>query len=205
MSGGAAAGLVRSDTCTNGARPWSGPCDRGSTPSCLPQARVGVATRRSQLGRATALPAHPGGSTRVLEPLGGTRRHRQPGGGVPDSSGPGATAWPAGQTVGGVPVAGPSWLANGRAGHMPPQEQTRGAGGLEKKLPAVLDTLLTRDAVTGRHVRLMFHDEARGGRRVRIRRGWAPSPPRPVVARGTCGSFSMSMERSARWKVSWTG
>ena len=48
----------------------------------------------------------------------------------------------------------------------------------------MLDTLLTRDAVKGRPVRLMFHDEARFGRMVRIRRGWAPAPQRPVVDNG---------------------
>ena len=55
---------------------------------------------------------------------------------------------------------------------------------MEKKLPEVLETLLTRDAVQGRHVRLMFQDEARFGRMVRIRRCWAPSPQRPVVVNG---------------------
>ena len=48
----------------------------------------------------------------------------------------------------------------------------------------MLETLLTRDAVQGRHVRLMFQDEARFGRMVRIRRCWAPSPQRPVVNNG---------------------
>ena len=48
----------------------------------------------------------------------------------------------------------------------------------------MLDTLLNRDAVKGRHVRLMFQDEARFGRMVRIRRGWAPSPQRPMVDNG---------------------
>jgi len=37
----------------------------------------------------------------------------QPGGGFPDSSGLGATAWPAGQAVGGVSAAGAPWLAQG--------------------------------------------------------------------------------------------
>jgi len=48
----------------------------------------------------------------------------------------------------------------------------------------VLATLLTADAVRGRHVRLMFQDEARFGRMVRIRRCWAPAPQRPVVDNG---------------------
>ena len=55
---------------------------------------------------------------------------------------------------------------------------------MEKKLPEVLETLLTPDVVKGRHVRLMFQDEARFGRMVRIRRCWAPAPHRPVVDNG---------------------
>ena len=48
----------------------------------------------------------------------------------------------------------------------------------------MLAALLTRDVVQGRHVRLMFQDEARFGRMVRIRRCWAPAPQRPVVDNG---------------------
>jgi hypothetical protein len=55
---------------------------------------------------------------------------------------------------------------------------------VEKKLPEVLETLLTPDVVKGRPIRLMFQDEARFGRMVRIRRCWAPAPQRPVVANG---------------------
>ncbi len=55
---------------------------------------------------------------------------------------------------------------------------------MENKLPEVLETLLTPAVVKGRHVRLMFQDAARLGRRVRRRRGWAPAPPRPVVNNG---------------------
>ena len=40
------------------------------------------------------------------------------------------------------------------------------------------------DEVQGRRVRLMFQDEARFGRMVRIRRCWAPSPKRPTVRNG---------------------
>lgn len=43
---------------------------------------------------------------------------------------------------------------------------------------------MTPAAVQGRRVRLMFQDEARFGRMVRIRRCWAPRPERPVVANG---------------------
>ena len=55
---------------------------------------------------------------------------------------------------------------------------------MEKKLPETLATLLTPEQVQGRRVRLMFQDEARFGRMVRIRRCWAPTPERPVVANG---------------------
>ena len=75
-----------------------------------------------------------------------------------------------------------------------------------KKLPEVLETLLTPDVAKGRHVRLMFQDEARFGRMVRIRRCWAPAPHRPVVDNGyTNGRFNMFTERSARGKENWTG
>lgn len=53
-----------------------------------------------------------------------------------------------------------------------------------KKLPEVLATLLTPDVVKGRHVRLMFQDEARLGRMVRIQRCGAPALQRPVVDNG---------------------
>jgi hypothetical protein len=55
---------------------------------------------------------------------------------------------------------------------------------VEKKLPEALAALLKPEEVLGRHVRLMFQDEARFGRMVRIRRCWAPTPARPVVANG---------------------
>jgi hypothetical protein len=55
---------------------------------------------------------------------------------------------------------------------------------LEKKLPADLAALLTRKDVRRRAVRLMFQDEARFGRMVRIRRCWSPYPSRPVVDNG---------------------
>ena len=38
--------------------------------------------------------------------------------------------------------------------------------------------------VQGRRVRLMFQDEARFGRMVRIRRCWTPRPKRPTVCNG---------------------
>jgi transposase len=55
---------------------------------------------------------------------------------------------------------------------------------VEKKLPQALAALLTPQDVRGRRVRLMFQDEARFGRMVRIRRCWAPLPARPMVSNG---------------------
>jgi len=55
---------------------------------------------------------------------------------------------------------------------------------VEKKLPCALAALLEPGEVAGRKVRLMFQDEARFGRMVRIRRSWAPRPLRPTVCNG---------------------
>jgi hypothetical protein len=48
----------------------------------------------------------------------------------------------------------------------------------------MLAALLTPENVKGRRVRLMFQDEARFGRMVRIRRCWSPAPHRPSVQNG---------------------
>ena len=55
---------------------------------------------------------------------------------------------------------------------------------MEKKLPEDLAALLKKKDVRRRPVRLMFQDEARFGRMVRIRRCWSPRPLRPVVDNG---------------------
>jgi transposase len=55
---------------------------------------------------------------------------------------------------------------------------------MEKKLPQALAALLKPQEVGARKVRLMFQDEARFGRMVRIRRCWAPTPARPTVCNG---------------------
>ena len=70
---------------------------------------------------------------------------------------------------------------------------------MEKKLPETLATLLTPEQVQGRRVRLMFQDEARLGRMVRIRRCWAPTPERPVVANGY-ERESTCTAPSVRWR-----
>jgi hypothetical protein len=47
-----------------------------------------------------------------------------------------------------------------------------------------LADILKPEVVLGRRILLMFQDEARFGRMVRIRRCWAPMPSRPVVNNG---------------------
>jgi len=184
MSGGSSAGIVRGHPRTNSRRLGCGPRDRGATPNRLPQERACWAAPLAQLGRTPPIPARAGGGERLLKTLARKRRRRQLGGGFPDSGGPGATAWPTGQTLGRLPAPGPTWLAKGGPRHTTSEERPRGSRGVEKKLPEVLETLLSPDAVKGRHVRLMFQDEARFGRMVRIRRCWSPAPQRPVVDNG---------------------
>ena len=77
--------------------------------------RSALPTAARNWGGRRTIPAHPRGRSRVLETVAGKRRHRPFGGRFPDSSGPGATAWPAGQAVGGLPacwhaMAGERWL-----------------------------------------------------------------------------------------------
>jgi hypothetical protein len=48
----------------------------------------------------------------------------------------------------------------------------------------MLAEILKPEAAQGRRIRLMFQDEARFGRMVRIRRCWAPASLRPVVCNG---------------------
>ncbi len=55
---------------------------------------------------------------------------------------------------------------------------------MEKKLPRVLAAIRRRKVAQGRPLRLMFQDEARFGRMVRIRRCWAQAPQRPTVCNG---------------------
>ncbi len=133
MSGRAAAGLVRGHSGTNRDRLGRGPCDGGPTSERLSQEKADVAQPGSQLGRTPTVPAHPGGGRGVLKTLARNGRHWQPGGRFPDSSGFGTTTGSTGQTVGGLPLIGAPWMAQGGARHAPPQEQTGGSGGEWKK------------------------------------------------------------------------
>jgi hypothetical protein len=79
---------------------------------------------------------------------------------------------------------------------------------VEKKLPEELASILTPANVKGRKVRLMFQDEARFGRMVRIRRCWAPEPQRPSVSNGYereyvyCYGAVSPLEGEMDWMIS---
>jgi hypothetical protein len=79
---------------------------------------------------------------------------------------------------------------------------------LEKKLPEDLAALLTKEAVGTRPVRIMFQDEARFRRMVRIRRCWSPALSRPMVDNGYERQFTYvygavsPIERELDWKIS---
>jgi transposase len=54
----------------------------------------------------------------------------------------------------------------------------------KKTLPESLEALLRPEHTRGLRLRLMFQDEARFGRMVRLRKCWSPAPLRPVVMNG---------------------
>ena len=116
--------------------------------------------------------------------MGRTGARRWSVGVVADSSGVGATFGAEGGHFGRLPLSGAPWLAKGGAGYAASKQQTANSRGLEKKLPEDLAALLTAAAVGTRTVRIMFQDEARFGRMVRIRRCWSPAPSRPMVDNG---------------------
>ena len=101
-------------------------------------------------------------------------------------------------------------MAQGGAGHASSQQRSANSRGLEKKLPEDLAALLTPEAVRGRTTRIMFQDEARFGRMVRIRRCWAPGTSRPKVDNGYVRQFVYvygavsPFEGELDWKISTT-
>jgi hypothetical protein len=103
---------------------------------------------------------------------------------VTDSGGAGAALGTEGVSLSRIPVVSASWVAQGGTGHASSQKRPTDSRGLEKKLPQDLAALLKPEAVGTRATRIMFQDEARFGRMVRIRRCWAPMPVRPKVDNG---------------------
>jgi len=128
-------------------------------------------------------------------------------GAVADSGGAGAALGAEGGNFGRLPVSGASWVAQGGARRVIPRaiRKFKRPG---KKLPQDLATLLTPEAVGTRTVRIMFQDEARFGRMVRIRRCWSPAPSRPKADNGYQRKFTYvygavsPMQGELDWKIS---
>lgn len=126
----------------------------------------------------------PGPRTGILEALGATGQRGRSTGSVRYARRLVPAIGQACCRIRALPAAGAAWVAQGGAGYSSPKERSKSPGGLEKKLPETLGALLIPEEVRGRKVRLMFQDEARFGRMVRIRRCWSPAPARPSVPNG---------------------
>ena len=74
-----------------------------------------------------------------------------------------------------------------------------------KKLPEDLAAILKSEVVQGRKVKILFQDEARFARMVRIRRCWAPRPCDPSSTTATNANSPMFTEPSAQSMGDWTG
>src|SRR2546422_6861320 len=110
---------------------------------------VWACTRVTEQGRRTRLPGAVGRTSPARRSAGGFA--------VAGSLGRKARSKKGG-SFGSIQVAGPAWVAQGGSRYAASPKRSRRPGGLEKKLPEALATLLTPEAVAGRPVRLMFQD-----------------------------------------------
>src|ERR1039458_9633775 len=160
------------------------------------------------LGRTATHTDERRGRTGVPAALGRTSAGRWSVGFVADSGCAGPALGAEGGNLGRLPLPGASWMEEGSSGHASSQDRSSDSGGLEKKLPEDLAALLTTEAVRARPVRIMFQDEARFGRMVRIRRCWSPAPSRPMVDNGYERQFTYvygavsPIEGELDWKIS---
>lgn len=163
---------------------WRGASQCSAITGAVPPTKHGGQSRAKELGRSSPRPPELEGGGEVFGPLGGTSQGGEDAGRVRVTSSLRPKDRPTGGGDRRVSDVGAPWLAQGCAG--PPASVSRSGspGRLEKKLPQVLADILDADPVRPRRVRLMFQDEARFGRMVRIKRCWAPAPLRPVVANG---------------------
>lgn len=161
-----------------------GPCYGASPADAFQERDPFIQCTCSRMGRTPPCADERGGGEGVPIAVAGTGESRGYPGDVAVASGVGATTWEACCRISGVSTVGAPRLEENRAGHASSPEQPNCPGGVEKKLPETLASVLKKKEVRGRRVRLMFQDEARFGRMVRIRRCWAPTPFRPVVANG---------------------
>jgi len=161
-----------------------GPVHGAQIPSAFAQTAGAARGAASKMGRSAQGIDERGRGAQLSGPLGEVVRRGRDAGGLAAACGAVAAARAPGGGLGRVPPAGTPRLAQSGARHSASQERPRSARGVEKKLPNALAALLKPQDVRDRKVRLMFQDEARFGRMVRIRRCWAPTPQRPVVCNG---------------------
>src|ERR1019366_3907965 len=178
------AGLGRDHVGGNRGPAWCRPRQCSAIAGPVSTTQCCWQSRTQKLGRSAPRPFDLGGRGAVFGTLGGTSQGREEAGRVVVTRRLRPTPRPAGGRHRGISDVGAPWLAQGRAGHSAPASRSEGPGRLEKKLPQMLADLLDAEPVKPRRVRLMFQDEARFGRMVRIKRCWAPSPLRPVVDNG---------------------
>lgn len=177
-------GVDRGNTGGNRRPAWSGTRQRPAPTSAIPPAKHSWQSRSQELGRTSTSAFDLGGRGRVFGALGGAGQGGKDAGSVIIASRLCPKDCPASGGYRRISDVGTPRLAQGGAGHQASESRPESAGRLEKKLPQVLADILGAEAVKPRRVRLMFQDEARFGRMVRIKRCWAPAPLRPVVDNG---------------------
>src|SRR3990172_2608258 len=145
---GAIAGRGIGHVGANGGHLRCGSSDRPTIAAALPP--IGTAAGdAAPLGWAAQGAAQRGTRSGVLGALG---RAGQAVGALPDPRRAGATVGTARSRLGGLAPAGSARMAQGGPGHAPPQERSRGAGGVEKKLPEVLAAVVNPTELRGRFV-----------------------------------------------------
>src|SRR5437763_4338854 len=186
-----APGHVGSASCRNERFPGanracarSGSRHRPEAPSRFPGTPADAQERAQELGRTPPCLAERRARGAVSQALARPSQNGRRSGALAPSSRAGPKAGPAGQDLGHLSPGGTAWPAQSGPGHPSSQERSQSPGGLEKKLPEDLASVLKSEAVGGRPTRIVFQDEARFGRMVRIRRCWAPAPLRPKVDNG---------------------
>jgi len=131
---GAAAGRGIGHVGANGGHLGCRSGDRPTFAAALPP--IGAAAGdTAPLGWTAQGTAECGTRSGVLGTVGRAGQGRRPVGAVADPRRAGAAVGTARGRLSGLAPAGPARMAQGGPGHAPPQERSRGAGGVEKNSP----------------------------------------------------------------------
>lgn len=177
----------RTDGCDAEANrhcPRGGTSHRPPVANALPERDLRIVATSPWLGWTAPFADERAGGEGIPPAVAGTGGSRRDCGDVTTACRLGATAWAPCCRVSGLSATEPPRMEESCTRHTSSQKRPGRPGGVEKKLPETLASILKTDEVKGRQIRLMFQDEARFGRMVRIRRCWAPAPLRPKVANG---------------------